>query len=74
MPQINIKLNKEEKKLFEKYAKHEGKKLTTFIKDTILDKIEDEYDYKMAVAAHIEWKADNFETVSFEKLKEEYGL
>lgn len=50
------------------------KNLTTFIKDTILDKIEDEYDYKMAVAAHKEWKADNFETVSFEKLKNEYGL
>lgn len=30
MPQINIKLNKEEKKLFEKYAKHEGKKFNYF--------------------------------------------
>lgn len=74
MAQINIRLNDEDKKLFEKYAEFEGKNLTSFIRDTMIEKIEDEYDYKLAVSAHEEWKEDNFNTVSHEEVMKQYEL
>ena len=69
-----MRLDDEDKKIFEKYAKFEGKNLTSFIRDSVFEKIEDEYDYQVAVEAHEEWKEDNFKTMPFEEVKKEYGV
>lgn len=74
MSNLTIRLNEDDRKLFEKYAEFEGKNLTSFIRDAVFEKIEDEYDYQIAVEAHEDWEKDNFETVSFEEVKKEYGL
>lgn len=74
MASINIRLSEEDKKVIEEYAKFEGKNLTSFIRDSVFEKIEDDYDYHIAVEAYQEWEEDNFETISFEKVKEEYGI
>lgn len=74
MASINIRLSEEDKKVIEEYAKFEGKNLTSFIRDSVFEKIEDDYDYRIAVEAYQEWEEDNFETISFEKVKEEYGI
>jgi predicted DNA-binding protein len=74
MSNINIRLNEQDKKLFEEFAKLNGKNLTTFIKDTVKEAIEDQFDYQLAVESHEEYINDNKYSISSEELMRKYGL
>ena len=72
MGTISLRLNDRENALIRKYAELHNMNLSTFIRHSILEKIEDEYDLTLFDKVWEEEK--NQEKVSHEKLKKELGL
>lgn len=69
MSTITVRLNKEEKKLFDEYAKLNNKPLSTMLKESLEEKIEDEFDLK-AILDYEKSLIDNeIEFVSFDEIK-----
>ena len=65
-PDIEDKINN--------YVKENNINLNQVILDLILEKIEDEEDYKMAVKAYEDYKSNNEEGISFDDLVKKMGL
>ena len=64
---ISVRLNKEDKELFRKYAELNGMTLSDMIRNAVLEKIEDEYDLKCYEDAIKEYKK-NTVTYSHEEV------
>jgi RHH-type transcriptional regulator, rel operon repressor / antitoxin RelB len=65
MSMITLRINEEEKELFQKYADFNGVSLSEFIKSRVIESIEDEYDLKMI---------EEYEKRSMNKKEESYTL
>jgi len=72
MPTISIRLSEEEKELIKEAAKLNNKTTSLFIKETILEYMEDEYDYNLGVERMKQHLKDPV-TYSNEEVMEEYG-
>lgn len=59
--------------LIEEYAEGYQMTKTDFIRDAVLEKIEDMYDIAMADKAHTEWVESGKKTYSFEEAMKRYG-
>jgi uncharacterized protein (DUF1778 family) len=73
MSTINIRTTEKEKELIQKYAGIHGKTVSSFIKDSILEMIEDEYDYQLALKASKEFDDDPI-GFSADEIKKMYDL
>lgn len=71
--EISVRLSSEDKALFQKYAKMHGLSLSEFVRQTVLERIEDEYDLKVAQEALEEFKKDPV-TYTMDEVKEVLGL
>lgn len=73
MSVVTLRVSEEEKKVMKKIADFKGLKLSTMIKDIVLNSIEDEFDINIADKAYQEY-LDDPKTYSMEEMKERYGL
>lgn len=70
---ISVRLNPTEERLFTEYAKFHGKSLSTLLKESLAEKMEEELDAKLLVEAK-EYNAKNPETYTHEQVKQKLGL
>jgi len=72
MSTISLRLNDRDNTLIRKYAELNGMELSAFIRQTVIEKIEDEYD--LALFDKVWQEERNQERISHEQLKSELGL
>ena len=70
---ISIRMNEEEKKLADSYARLSGMSLSEAIKRAYFEKIEEEYDVALADVALKEYEKDPT-TYTLDQIKKELGL
>ena len=73
MTTISLSATDEERKLIGDVAQLHGKTISQYIKDVVLERIEDEYDLKVYDEALKEYQ-DNPISYSLEEIKERHGL
>lgn len=74
MSTITIRTSEKEKELIKAYAEFNGVTMSDFIKETILEKIEDAYDLKVAEESLAEYRAGNEKAIDFDDVLKEFGL
>ena len=72
MSTISLRLNDRDDALIRKYAELHNVDLSTFIRQSVLEKIEDEYD--LALFDKVWDEEKNQERISHEELKKDLGL
>ncbi len=72
MSTVSLRLNDKDDTLIRKYAELHNVDLSTFIRQAVIEKIEDEYDLSLFNKVWEEEK--NHERISHEDLKKELGL
>ncbi len=70
---ISIRLNEEDAKLIKSYAKLNKTTISEFVRNAIMEKIEDEYDLECYYKAKKEFD-ENPKTYTLEEIKKELGL
>ena len=70
---ISLRLNDEESALFKKYAEMNGLTISELVRQSVLERIEDEYDLKAYEKAVADYKA-NPVTFTLDEVEEELGL
>ena len=70
---ISLRLSDEDEKLFKSYAKSNRMTLSEFIRNTVLERIGDEYDSKVYREAVEDLKKDS-STYTLDEVKERLGL
>ncbi len=73
MGTISLRLDEADNKLFKKYAEFHGLSLSEFIRQTVLERIEDEYDIQ-AFKEAIEEFEKNPVTYTLDEVEKELGL
>lgn len=73
MTTVSVRLNQEEEAFFKSYAHLTGKNLSTLLKESLTQVIEDEYDLNIYKEALTEYKEDP-ETISHADFKKELGF
>lgn len=71
---VSINTNPDIENKINNYVKENNINLDQVMLDLILEKIEDEEDYKMAVKAYEDYKSNNEEGISFDDLVKKMGL
>ena len=71
---VSINTNPDIENKINNYVKENNINLDQVMLDLILEKIEDEEDYKMAVEAYEDYKSNNEEGISFDDLVKKMGL
>lgn len=74
MSTVTVRLNPQEQKAFTEYAKLLGMPLSTLLKKTLEEKMEDEFDMKSILNYEDDLKSNSVETFDHNKLKEMLGL
>jgi uncharacterized protein (DUF1778 family) len=74
MSTITLRINEDEKKLLEKMAEFSGVGLSTYIKNTVFEKLEDEYDIKLAEQSYEEYVRNGKKSKPITDLWDELGL
>ena len=74
MGTITVRLNEDEEKVFNEYAKLYDMPLSTLFKKTLEEKIEDNIDMKIIEEYEEEVKNGSLETYSFDEVKEMLDL
>lgn len=74
MSTIKIRLNRQEEKVFNEYAKLRGLSLSDLFKQTLEEKIEDENDMKKIQEYEQDIKGGNSETYTHNEVKKILGL
>lgn len=74
MPTITIRCNDEEKKAFDRYAKFQGVPVSTLLKRSLKEKIEDEIDLQSILEYKEKVKNNTLELCSHEEMKKELGI
>lgn len=74
MSVISLRLNENEEKILKEVSEFEGLGISSYIKKIIFEKLEDEYDIKLADRAHKNHIATGMKTTSFEDLVKELGF
>lgn len=70
---VSIRLSEKEEKLFKKYAEMNDISLSDLFRDSVMEKIEDEYDLECYEKAMEEYKA-NPVTYTLDEIEKELGL
>lgn len=70
---VSLRLSDEDEKLFKSYAKSNRMTLSEFIRNTVLERIEDEYDLKVYREAVDEFKKDPT-TYTLDEMKGRLGI
>ena len=70
---ISIRLNPTEERIFAEYAKFHGKNLSSLLKESLIEKMEEEFDIKSLAEAK-EYNKKHTETYTHEQVKKELGL
>ena len=70
---ISIRLNEEDAKLIKSYAELNKTTISEFVRNAIMEKIEDEYDLECYYKAKKEF-GENPKTYTLEEVKKELGL
>lgn len=70
---VTLRLNEKEEALFRNYANLTGKRLSELFKNTLAERIEDEFDLDVYYDAFAEYQADS-ETMTHADFKKELGL
>ena len=71
---VSINANPDIENKINNYVKENNINLDQVMLDLILEKIEDEEDYKLAVKAYEDYKSNNEEGISFDDLVKKMGL
>lgn len=74
MATISLRIPDEDLQVLKAYAKFHNKTLSEIIRNTMIEKIEDEYDLKVIEEYEKEKKAGTLKTYSHEELWSEFGL
>ena len=74
MSTLTIRLNEEEKSIFQSVSGLYGCKLSTTIKQLALEKLEDEYDLQLMKEYEERKEKNEVEYVSFEDMKEVFEV
>lgn len=74
MSVISLRLNENEEKLLKEVSEFEGLGLSSYIKKIIFEKLEDEYDIKLADRAYKKHLSNGMKTTSFDDVVKELGL
>ncbi len=69
---VSLRLNERDNTLIRKYAELNGMELSAFIRQAVIEKIEDEYD--LALFNKVWDQEQDQKRVSHEQLKKELGL
>ncbi len=72
MSVVSLRLNERDNTLIRKYAELNGMELSAFIRQAVIEKIEDEYD--LALFNKVWAEEQNQERVSHEQMKKDLGL
>jgi uncharacterized protein (DUF1778 family) len=72
MSVVSLRLNDRENTLIRKYAELNGMELSAFIRQAVIEKIEDEYD--LALFNKVWDEEQDQKRISHEQLKKELGL
>ena len=73
MATISFRLSDEEKRLITDFSKRNNITVSELILNSILEKIEDEYDLKIGIEASEEFK-ENPISYSMDEMRNKYGL
>ncbi len=71
---ITVRLNAEEEKIFNEYAKLQGLPLSTLFKKILEEKLEDEFDLRTIAEYEKDLEDGNIEFVTLEEVMKEQGL
>ncbi len=71
---ISLRLNEKEEKLLKEVSEFEGLGISSYIKKIIFEKLEDDYDIKLADNAYKNHLATGMKTTSFDDLVKELGF
>lgn len=74
MTTISVRLNEQETKTFEEYAKMNGIPLSTLLKKALEEKMEDEIDMKVIKEYEEKIESNTNEFYSHDQIKEMLGL
>ena len=74
MSTITVRLNTEEEKAFKEYAKFKNLPLSTLLKHSLEEKIEEEIDLKAILKYETRLEADETEYIDFDDIKREMGM
>lgn len=74
MTTVTLRLNKEEKYIFEEVVDLYGGKLSTAIKQLALDKIQEEYDLQLIRDFEEREKNNEVEFITFDDLRKDLNL
>jgi predicted DNA-binding protein len=74
MPHISLRVTEEEKGWIEGYAKLQGASVSDAIKEAFFEKLEDEYDLKVALEHEKEKAAGNMKYYTLDEVKEMLGF
>lgn len=74
MSTITVRLNDEEQKVFNEYAKLYDIPLSTLFKQTLEERIEDEIDMKIIAEYEEDVKSGNIEVYTHDEVKKILGL
>lgn len=70
---VSVRLTKEEKELIKKYAKLNNISVSQLIRDSVMEKIEDEYDLEAYEKAYKKFLEDP-ETYTYEEVGKNLGI
>lgn len=74
MPVISIRLNDNEEKLIKNFIESKGTTISQYIKDILMEKIEDEYDLAIC-EEYLKDKANgDLKLIPFEEAVKEWGV
>ena len=71
---ISLKLSEADETFLKKCAEMEGITVSEFIRNIVMERIEDEYDVKVANEAYEDYLKDNKKSETIEKLWEELEI
>ncbi|HZJ87083.1 MAG TPA: DUF6290 family protein [Erysipelothrix sp.] len=74
MSTITIRTTEKEKELIKAFTEFNGVTMSDFIKETILEKIEDAYDLRIAEESLAEYHASGEKAIDFDDVLKEFGL
>lgn len=74
MSVISLRLNEKEENLLKEVATFEGLRLSTYLKKIIFERLEDEYDLKLAEKSYQEYLDSGKKSHSFKEVLAELGL
>ena len=71
---VTVRFSDTELEAVRGYAELQGKTVSAILRNSILERIEDEFDLKIAAKAYDEFKKDNKKTINHEELGRKLGL